>query len=340
MPIEWRQLLTDITRIENLADVADATLIDGNFLIGNETAAGWKSTAISGDAVIDELGALTLGVASILGKGTITAIDGVADYLIVFDSSSVALKKVSAQHVGATNLSALTDVGVVNANSGTILIGDGDSYEEKSITGDIALNDTGLATVQGLGSSVDCTSHSVEIQLKDNTSSALKFSSTGAIGLLQLNTNDSGASVHVVGNATILGDLTLIGDLLIEGTTTEISTVNLEIEDMQIELGSGGTQGSAAVFDGAGFHVDFDNNQAKCPALTWAYNSGGGNTDGTATSDGLTGWALSNARTSNQGGAFVAVMDFDNTAPTTQTSQGIGSFYMDSVSGNLYVRTA
>ena len=62
-----------------------------------------------------------------------------------------------------------------------------------------------------------------------------------------------GGSFSATGDASVGGDLTVTGDLFVNGTTTNINTANLDVEDAFILLASGsaGTGDSGIVFGGS-----------------------------------------------------------------------------------------
>ena len=138
---------------------------------------------------------------------------------------------------------------------------------------------------------------------------------------------------------TTSGDLTVTGDLTVSGDTTTLNTATLTVEDKMITAGavSSPSVGNATA---SGIDIGTSSTINNRPRFMWYKDKGGGHTDGTGTANGLTGWTLSNHRTSNQLQTPIAIMQFNGSAPTNETSQGIGSFWFESTNGVLYVRTA
>ena len=148
------------------------------------------------------------------------------------------------------------------------------------------------------------------------------------------NTNGTG-----VDTGTMTGDFTITGSLTVNGGTTTISTTNLEVEDKLILIADGATTGAGA--NGAGLMVDINGNTSHSPDIVWLNGRGAGNTDGSGTANGLTGWTISNHLTSNYASHPIAIMDFDsNAATSSDNGAGVGSFHIDTTNQQLYIRTA
>jgi len=142
------------------------------------------------------------------------------------------------------------------------------------------------------------------------------------------------------GTSTLTGAVTIAGDLTVNGTTTTINTATLEVEDQLIKLANVASP-TAITASGAGIQIEASATEADFPELKWIKAQGGGNTDGTGTANGLTGWSVSNMHTSNQVDMPIAVMEFstNSTAPTGNAG-GVGSFHYDSGDDSLYIRTS
>ena len=148
------------------------------------------------------------------------------------------------------------------------------------------------------------------------------------------NTNGTGTD-----SGTMTGDFTITGNLTVNGGTTNVSTTNLVVEDKTITIANGAADVAGA--SGSGIIVDMGSTASEMPDFIWLSGRGGGNTDGSGTANGLTGWTVSNSLTSNFKAHPVAIMDFDSDAAASgDTGAGIGSFHFDTTNQNLYIRTA
>ena len=213
-----------------------------------------------------------------------------------------------------------------NGNSGaTILVGD--ETDTTTISGVASL------TKPTIAGDVTSTGVNVDWDLKDNTTDAISFDSTGKAGILAIDTTDAGEKVKMSGNCEITGSLTVTGDV------TTVSSSQLVVADKLITLADGAANAAAA--HEAGITVDIGSEaQANRPTIRWNANAIGGGVDGTATGNGLTGWELRNNMTSNHAaGHPIAIMDFDTGAPSGN-SAGKGAMYFDTTNAELYVRTA
>lgn len=173
-------------------------------------------------------------------------------------------------------------------------------------------------------------------------------------GSLQVNGGDlnvkttSNADVFIIDNSngggsanegTMTGNFTVTGNLTVNGSTTTISTTNLTVEDKQIVIANGSADLAAAT--GSGIVVDMGATAAHMPDLIWNSGRGGGNTDGTATNVGLTGWSISNSLTSNYADHPIAIMDFGTAdMGSSDHGAGVGSFYVNTDDNEIFVRTA
>ena len=133
--------------------------------------------------------------------------------------------------------------------------------------------------------------------------------------------------------STLTGAVTIGGNLTVNGTTTTISTANLEVEDKDIVLGTpdsayadNDAAASGASGGGISLYTDSSGTTNNFAKLTWS-----------STGD-LTGWHAEDTQT----GKFpIAMMEFssDSSAPDGDAA-GVGSFHFDSGNDSLYIRTS
>lgn len=100
-----------------------------------------------------------------------------------------------------------------------LLIGDGDGFTAAALSGDVTMTNAGVVSV---ASNVGVTGTKFTGSLKGNADSATTAGTADA-----LSSNATGTN------------LTLGGNLIVQGTTTEVQTINLAIKDPLILLNSG-----------------------------------------------------------------------------------------------------
>ena len=146
----------------------------------------------------------------------------------------------------------------------------------------------------------------------------------------------SGAQ-SINGNKTFGNNVTISGNLTVNGTTTTIDTTNLVVQDKLIKIAETSSP-DTTTGSHSGIQIETSGTEANWPDIKWTKDQGAHTaTSGTAT--GLTGWIVSNHRTSGYKDHPIAIMDFDSDAPTSSdNSAGVGSFWFDD--GELYLRTA
>lgn len=148
-------------------------------------------------------------------------------------------------------------------------------------------------------------------------------------------TNSTTGSFNAQTGALICENLT------VNGTTTTINSTNLTVDDKLIriaDVADGSVSTTTGSHSGIQVKTATDANSAHWPDIKWTKDQGA-HTATSGTADGLTGWIVSNHRTSGQTDHPIAIMDFDSAAPTSNdNSAGIGSFWFDD--GELYLRTA
>lgn len=149
---------------------------------------------------------------------------------------------------------------------------------------------------------------------------------------------DSGDTLNI-GDSDNDTTVNIRGNLTVSGTTTTIDTTNLVVDDKTITIANGAANVGAA--SGSGVIVDMGSTASEMPDFIWLSGRGAGNTDGSGTANGLTGWTLSNSLTSNFASHPIAIMDFDSDgAASSDNGAGIGSFHLDTTNQKLYIRTA
>jgi len=182
--------------------------------------------------------------------------------------------------------------------SGQILVGDGTDVASVAVSGDVSLAATGAVTIA------------------DNAVSTAKIA------------DDAVTGAKLADNITIAGNLTVTSDLIVNGTTTEVRTTNLNIEDKFILLQSGSATAAAGdvgiIFGGV-----------SAAPTTDAFASGQGSSlfvDKELQRLSLSAGAVSHGATAATVGAHIPLVTTGSLTAVTQ----VGNFKVDA-SGDLFV---
>jgi len=141
------------------------------------------------------------------------------------------------------------------------------------------------------------------------------------------------------GGAAITGSVNIQGNLSVTGTTTTVNSTEVLIEDHVITLAN--TSSTPGVTDASesGLDVFTSSTEAHRPRFAWRY----------AQVSELTGWQIrghnGSATNTTDDLVDIAVMDFNAGSPTsgaqsTDTSAGVGAFWFDSSTKDLYLRVS
>jgi len=182
--------------------------------------------------------------------------------------------------------------------SGQILVGDGTDVASVAVSGDVSLAATGAVTIA------------------NNAVSTAKIA------------DDAVTGDKLADNITIAGNLTVTSDLIVNGTTTEVRTTNLNIEDKFILLQSGSATAAAGdvgiIFGGV-----------SAAPTTDAFASGQGSSlfvDKQLQRLSLSAGAVSHGATAATVGAHIPLVTTGSLTAVTQ----VGNFKVDA-SGDLFV---
>jgi hypothetical protein len=152
-------------------------------------------------------------------------------------------------------------------------------------------------------------------------------------------TSTTQLSVTNNGGASISGNVNIQGNLSVTGTTTTVNSTEVLIEDHVITLATTSSTPGELDASEAGLDVFTSSTEAHRPRFAWRY----------AQVSELTGWQIRghNGSASNTTNDLVdiAVMDFNTGSPTsgaqsTDTSAGVGAFWFDSSTKDLYLRVS
>lgn len=127
----------------------------GNIIVGTGTAVA--SVAVSGDVTMTSGGVVTIANNAvekamlnnnvITGQTELVGNAASGDYMLIYDTSAGAMKKIAASSVGANALAELDDVNTATATAGNFLVADGVDFESVGMSGDITMTSAGVTTI-------------------------------------------------------------------------------------------------------------------------------------------------------------------------------------------------
>jgi len=167
------------------------------------------------------------------------------------------------------------------------------------------------------------------------TDDAVSFA--GVTSTAQLSVTAGGAAI--TGSTAINGNLSVQGNFSVTGTTTTVNSETVTIKDHVVTLATQDTTPSVTDATESGLDVFTSSTEAYRPRFAWRHGQ---------VSE-LTGWQIKNhngsASSTTDGLVDIAVIDFNAGSPTsgaqsTDTSAGVGAFWFDSGTKDLYLRVS
>lgn len=257
---------------------------------------------------------------------------------------------VDTELLTSDTLAELGDTTIASLSSGHIIVYDGtDSFDNVAVSGDASLASNGALTIND-----DAVTYA-KMQDISTANRVLGATSAGEVAEVQvatdmiaddavtsakLDTNIAIAgTLGVTNNASFSADVTVTGDLTVNGSTTTISTTELEVQDKTIRLGAPDSAYSSdalasAGASGGGIFLESttaDTSENTFARFVWDENAK------------LSGWKVANTGTaSGQSTAYeVLTMSFsDNSTAPSDNLNGIGGLHFDSGNSTLYIRVS
>ena len=243
----------DFPTVHKTGESLDATKFSvndgsGKFISGSQLLNYVSSSTysgVSGDIAIDSQGRAAIQANSV-ALGTDTSGDYVA--------SLTAGELIDLQNNSGETSSPTIDVDLTEATAATIANGDNIIFLDGGATGGHAKGDIADVATLFAGTGLTATNSVIAVDYGTTAGTALQGNTTvDDVSVSNLKTalagDFSGAATIGVASDTI----TIAGDLIVQGTTTEIQTANLNVEDRFILLNSGSTSGdSGIIFGGTG----------------------------------------------------------------------------------------
>lgn len=316
---DWKKLVvsgSDISQLNN----------DSGYLTSATEAKGFATASFNGVDLLADSSAGTLNFASGSGQGLTIAANATNDTLTfglsAIPNSSLANSKVTLGITGvdlgatATSISGLTLVNTISSGSFSgSFEGDG-----SGLTG---LVSTLLVSASEFSGGTNASNFSLDLKTTaltvQGTQNEVEVTSNGSNTL----------TIGLPNNVTIGNNLTVTGDLFVNGTTTQINTTDLLVEDKFILLASGSANAGDAgiIIDRGGDALGnvaygFDSATGR-----WGY------------ANGVTDTSSAIVIGSDGGSAFAGYVFTEAThtsAPTTGEFVAAGAIYT-ATSGDIYI---
>ena len=313
--------------------VALASTVAGNGLTitnGVINVAGQSGITVTANAIAVNPDDVTIEVASATGDVQ------VKDGGISFAKLSDATVHISTDNSGNfpstdTELASARAIGLSFPNVSLLGVANG-----ASTTNYLQLNASGSG-IQEVTMGVIDISDDTDFDVNNNSNNQQDVDLTFANSTLTATTpglatssNVTFANVNATGNLSVGGDATITGNLTVQGDTVTMNTSTILVEDKLITLGNV-SNASITTANNAGIQVNASSTATEWPELRWLK-------DGP-----LTGWHVENYKNARTGDSLhpIAVMEVKDNATPIQTDEsgGIGSFWFDKTSDNLYICT-
>ena len=236
--------LTESASAGTLAGMTDTAITspsDAALLLYDTGTSTWRDADMSGVATVNDTGAMTLSTAAITGQTAEATPSGANDFVLMYDASATALKKVTVSNllqggVSSDSLSALTDTTIASVASAQVLIYDGtDSWDNKTIGGDITINASGVAAI----GADKVTGTMIHANAVDDSS-------------LEQNGTTFRVKASGVTNAMLAGSIAMSKTALVAGTGITLSTNTLNVDAAQTQITSVGALNAGSITSGFG----------------------------------------------------------------------------------------
>ena len=339
--------------LDNTGTANGSSVTSGNFADTLVVVAD-DGISVSSDGVKADVDGTTITLTNTDGTGQIAAntqggIDENLTNLVTGGQVYDYIDQNTSNNLGTVTSVGITPTDGLAVDSGSPVTSSG------NITLGIAVNGIGIDKLQHDKVTIGSTDVTLGTTVTDIDGMTSMAGVTGNMAITNCNSiqsNGSNVSLFTslgnhnvtIGSTNAGYGVVIAGDLTVNGTTTTVNTANVDIEDKMLKLAHANQDSDQSIdnanLGGIQLATDLLVNESYWPEFKWTKNKGGGNTNGQASGDGLAGWSISNARTATNEDHPIAIMDFGSSAPSAQYSAGIGSLFMDSTGGNLYLRTA
>ena len=332
--------------IAGASDTTFTSINDAALMLYDTGTSTWRDADMSGIATINDVGVITAHNNIITSQTGEATVNNSNDFVLIYDGSADALRKMSVSNlvaggVSVDTLALLNDTTIASVSSAQVIIYDGtDSWDNKTVSGDISINTSGVTAI-GSG---------VIVNADVNASAAIAMSKTAlvagtgitlatntlnvdaaqtqitSVGALDAGSITSGfTSIDVgAGAITTTGTVT-VGNLVVNGTSTRVDVSILTVVDpiIHLQTAAGGGNLSADTNKDVGIAMEYHNGSAAKEAFLGLDDSTGKLIfvpDATINSEVVSGSA----------GTIVAALEGNaDTATTLATARTIGGTSFD-----------
>ena len=332
--------------IGGASDTTFTSINDAALMLYDTGTSTWRDADMSGIATINDVGVITAHNNIITSQTGEATVNNSNDFVLIYDGSADALRKLSVSNlvaggVSVDTLALLNDTTIASVSSAQVIIYDGtDSWDNKTVSGDISINTSGVTAI-GSG---------VIVNADVNASAAIAMSKTAlvagtgitlatntlnvdaaqtqitSVGALDAGSITSGfTSIDVgAGAITTTGTVT-VGNLVVNGTSTRVDVSILTVVDpiIHLQTAAGGGNLSADTNKDVGIAMEYHNGSAAKEAFLGLDDSTGKLIfvpDATINSEVVSGSA----------GTIVAALEGNaDTATTLATARTIGGTSFD-----------
>ena len=236
--------LTESASAGTLSGMSDTTITSPNdaaLLLYDTGTSTWRDADMSGVATVNDTGTMTLSTAAITGQTAEATPSGANDFVLMYDASATSLKKVTVSNllaggVSADTIALLNDTTIASVASAQVLIYDGtDSWDNKTIGGDITINASGVAAI----GADKVTGTMIHANAVDDSS-------------LEQNGTTFRVKASGVTNAMLAGSIAMSKTALVAGTGITLSTNTLNVDAAQTQITSVGALDAGSITSGFG----------------------------------------------------------------------------------------
>jgi len=259
---EWRDLFVDgtaniddliVTGVSTLSSAivgSAVTITSGGIVAGLSTVNNFNATHINATGVGTFTGAIVGSAVTITSGGIVAGLSTVNNF--------------NATHINISGISTFT--GAIDANGGADISG-GETVLSSATVSDLTSGRVVLAGTAGsLNDSADLT-FSSNILTVSNTIDVTTLEATN------IKAKDGTTSITITnttGHVGVASDLTVSGSLFVNGSTTQVNTTSLTVEDTLVELGLvDGSAPSSDLNKDLGLLLNYYTTGAKKAAVFW-----------------------------------------------------------------------
>jgi hypothetical protein len=217
--------------------VVNGGTVTGNLEIGTTGTLTFEGSSADNFettlGVINPTADRTINLPNVSGTIITTGDTGTVTSTMIADGTIVNADVSASAAIAHSKLASIT--------AGFVLIGNaGNVPTATQVTGDVTISNTGVTAINSgviVDADVSATAEIAVSKLADGAARQLLQTDAAGTGVEWTSNVDVPGTLDVTGAATFDDAVTIAGDLTVNGTTTNINTTNLVVEDKNIILG-------------------------------------------------------------------------------------------------------